>query len=212
MVTLNMVLDLPVVSTTPGPTYATLLNAAMEDIDAHDHTSGKGVQVPSAGLNINADLTFNSNAATSLTFLGLEAQDSAPSTNLSVYVDNSNDLYYKNSSGTSVQLTTGGTIASAGSGIITYSLIATYPYSVVVGDAQKVLGIDTSAARTLNLPAAVNAMWFKVKDVIGTASTYNITVSPNGSDTIDTAASHVINENFASRVFISDGVSKWFVV
>lgn len=207
-----MNLDLPVVSITPGPTYASLLNSAIEVVDAHDHTSGKGVQVPTAGLNINATLSFNSNAATALTFLGLQAQGSAPATNVTVYVDGSNDLYYKNAAGTSVQITAGSSIASAGSGIVTYTTIASFPYSVVTGDAQKVLGVDTTTTRTINLPAAVNVMWFTLKDITGSANTNNITVSPNGADTIDGAASHIIDEDYAARVFMSDGVNKWYVV
>ena len=207
-----MSLDLPIVGTTAGPTYATMLNAAITTVDEHDHTSGKGVQIPTSGLNINASLEFNSNSAVGLTFLGLEAQGSAPGTNQSVYVNVSNDLYYKNSSGTSVQITNGSNIAAVGSGVITYSEITTTPYSVVTGDAQKVLGVDTSTPRTLDLPAATNVMWFKVKDIDGTAGTNNITVDANGSDTIDGAATHVITENFGSRVFMSDGVSAWYIV
>jgi len=212
MATLNMNLNLPTVGITAGPTYANQLNTALEAVDAHDHTSGKGVQIPSAGININADLAFNSYGITALKFLGLETQSTAPSTNKSVYVDNSNDLYYKNASGVSVQLTNGGSINSVGSGVITYSSVGAYPYSVVVGDAQKILGVDTSAARTINLPAAVNAMWFGIKDITGTANTHNITVDANGADTVDGAGTHTIDENSASRIFISDGVNKWFVV
>lgn len=212
MATLNMNLNLPVVVTTVGPIYATLLNQAFTDIDSHDHTSGKGVQIPTAGINMNATFDMNSNPIEELTYLGLEAQGSAPTLNRTVYVDGSNDLYYKNNAGTSVQITSGGSIAAVGSGVVTYSEITTTPYSVVTGDAQKVLGVDTSVARTLNLPAATNVMWFMVKDIDGTAATNNITVSPNGSDTIDGGASLTINENYAGRSLMSDGVSKWFVV
>ena len=213
MATLNMGLNLPTVQVTTGPTYATLNNTAFETIDTHDHTSGKGVQIPTSGLNINADLEFNSNAALELTHVGLESQGSAPSTNLSVYVDASNDLYYKNASGTSVQLTSGSTIASTGSGVITYSEITSTPYSVTTGDAQKILGVNTTTAKTLNLPAATNVMWFGIKDINAQADTNNITVSPNGSDTIEGVnANYTINEEYASRMLISDGVSAWWII
>lgn len=212
MTTTNMALSLPVVSTTPGPTYASLLNAAYEVIDAHDHTTGKGVQVPSAGININATLEFNDNGASEITFLAFTA-GSAPSAVKAVYVNASNDLYYRNASGTAVQLTNGGSIASVGSGIISYSLLSTYPYSVSSGNAQQVLGVDTASARTINLPAATNAMAFWLKDAIGSAATNNITVVPAGADTIETVAGNwTIDENFASYGFISDGASKWFVI
>lgn len=213
MATLNMNLTLPTVSVTAGPTYATQLNTAFEDVDAHDHTSGKGVQVPTSGININATLEFNSNAATELTYVALESQGSAPSDNLSVYVDGSNDLYYKNNSGTSVQLTNGSVIAASGSGVITYSSITTSPYSVVTGDAQKTLGVNTSTAKTLNLPAATNVMWLNIKDVTGSAATNNISVAPNGSDTIEGVnATWAMNETYGSITLMSDGVSAWYIV
>jgi hypothetical protein len=50
-----MTISLPTVGVTAGPTYASLVNAAFETVDAHDHTTGKGVQVPTAGININAN-------------------------------------------------------------------------------------------------------------------------------------------------------------
>lgn len=213
MSTVNMALTLPTVGVTAGPTYASLLNTAVETIDAHDHTTGKGVQVPTAGININANLEFNSYAAVEVSFIGLEAQGSAPSTNKSVYVNASNDLYYKNSSGTSVQITNGSSLAAVGTGVITYSSITSSPYSVVTGDAQKVLGVNTSTAKTLNLPAASNVMCLWIKDVTGSAATNNITIAPNGADTIEGVAGNlVINETYSSRTLMSDGVSRWFVV
>lgn len=206
-----MSLNLPTVGVTAGPTYATQVNTAFEDVDAHDHTTGKGVQVPSAGININANLEFNDYALLEIGYAAFTAS-AAPSTTKSVYVATSGDLYYYNASGTSVQLTNGGSINAAGSGLLSYSSIGAYPYSVLTTDAQKVLGVDTSAARTLNLPAASNEMAFWVKDEVGTASTYNITVSANGGDTIDGASSWTLNEDWGARMFISDGTSSWAVL
>ncbi len=210
--TTYMSLVLPTVSVTVGPVYATQQNTAMDVIDAHDHTTGKGVQIPTSGLNINANLQFNSNAAIELSFLGLETQGSAPSTVKSIYVDATNDLYYKNGSGTLVQITSGSAVASSGSGVITYAAITSTPYSVTTGDAQKVLGVNTSTAKTLNLPSASNVMFFQVKDVTGSAATNNITINPNGADTIEGISSLVINETYAARSLMSDGVSKYLYV
>ena len=76
MATTNMNLTLPTVSITVGPEWATLLNAALTDIDAHDHTSGKGVKITPAGLNINADLELNGNAITEAVRVVLAASGS----------------------------------------------------------------------------------------------------------------------------------------
>lgn len=208
--TSNMSLVLPTPSVTPGPTYAELNNTAFTTIDTHDHTTGKGVKVPSSGLNINAALSFNSYGATALAFVAFTAS-SAPATTKSIYVNSSNDLYYYNASGASVQLTSGSSIAAVGSGVITAVTPGAYPYSVTSGNAQQVVLVDTTSAHTLNLPPATNAMAFWIKDLTGTAATYNITVTPDGSDTIDGAATLVLDENNSSRGLISDGTSKWYI-
>lgn len=213
MATINMSLNLPTVGVTVGPTYATLNNTAFTTIDAHDHTTGKGVQVPTSGININASLEFNSNSAVEVTFIGLESQGSKPGTVRSVYVNSSNDLYYENASGTEVQITDGSNLAAVGSGVITFSSITTSPYSVLTSDAQKILGVNTSTAKTLNLPAATNVMWVGIKDVTGSAATNNITVSPDGSDSVEgVAGDYTIDETYASRMLISDGVSAWYIL
>ena len=212
MATANMTLVLPVVGVTVGPTYATLNNTAFETIDTHDHTTGNGVQVPTAGININANLEFNSNAAVELTFAAFEST-TTPGTNRSLWTDATGDIYYKNSSGTDVQITNGSAIAAVGSGVWTYSAPSSYPYSVVTGDTQKVLGVDPSSAKTLNLPAATNVMFFAIKDITGTAATNNITVAPNGGDSIEgVAGNYTINEGYASRMLMSDGVSAWHII
>jgi hypothetical protein len=111
-----MGLVLPVVGTTPGPLYASEQNAAMTVIDAHNHTSGNGVQVPTAGLNINADLNFNSNNATSVAAVEHVALSSDPSVNKSTYFKG-NELYVKDGAGNVVQMTSGGAIPFSSSGI-----------------------------------------------------------------------------------------------
>src|SRR5271170_7092547 len=50
---------MPTVGVDPGPGYATTVDTALfVTVDQHNHTAGKGVQVPTAGININADLAF----------------------------------------------------------------------------------------------------------------------------------------------------------
>ena len=55
----SMSLVLPVVSSTLGPTFATWINTALATIEEHDHTTGKGIKVPSAALNLNADVPLS---------------------------------------------------------------------------------------------------------------------------------------------------------
>ena len=54
----KMLLDLPTVSTTLGPEWATMLNTLLELVDEHDHSTDKGSNVTPAGILINATLSF----------------------------------------------------------------------------------------------------------------------------------------------------------
>ncbi len=114
MITPNMILTLPDVSTTPGPLWASQLNAALDLVDAHDHTTGHGALVPTAGLDINADLSFAAHSATDLfATIYVDQLGVTPSFASGVYVSQ-NDLWFKNGYGAAVQLTSGASIVGAG--------------------------------------------------------------------------------------------------
>lgn len=117
--TTNMNLVLPIVGVRAGPDYANDINAAFSLVDSHDHSTGKGVKITPSGLNINAALDYNNNAATSLGYANYKNETATLSSSVlrSVYVVNGN-LYYNNGSGTAVQITNGSSVAGA-SGTIT---------------------------------------------------------------------------------------------
>src|SRR6185312_16306510 len=78
-------------------------------------TTGKGVKVPSAGINVNADLSFAAFALTTAKAVTFNAVLSSAVTGYSnaLWVDSSvspNNLYFRNSSGTNVQITSGNTL------------------------------------------------------------------------------------------------------
>lgn len=106
--------------------------------------------------------------------------------------------------------TTGNGVALTG--LQRIGTISGYPYTVLSTDNMKVLPVSTAAARAITLPAATTAMSFTLKDATGNALTNNITVTAAGADTIDGAATFLIDANYQSATFISDGVSKWYVV
>ena len=210
----NMSLELPTVSVTLGPTYAQLLNALLEVIDAHDHSDGKGVLVSQVGINITGTLELNSQKLTEALALALVQQGAAVTATTGSLQRVGTNLYWVNGSGTAVQITSGSSVVSSGSGALAVSVPGSYPYTVVSGDSEAVLIVDSSSgARTLNLPAATTTMTVYVKDGDGEAATNNITIAPDGTDLIDAAnASYIIQENFGCRGFISDGASKWYVI
>lgn len=76
---------------------------------------------------------------------------------------------------------------------------------VTVGALEPGVAINKTvgAVTTVNLPAAAarNGLPVIVKDMKGDANTNNITVMPNGAETIDGNANDVLNINKASRAY-----------
>jgi microcystin-dependent protein len=212
--TANLGLAKPEPSVTVGPAWAQMINDCLNLIDTHDHTAGKGVRVPSDGLNINGDLTFNNHDATDLRSVRMQLGSSVlaePADKGCVYV-NSGNLYYNNGSGAAVQITSGTSVISSITGAFSASAPGAYPYTVSAGDAQKVLLVDTTSARTINLPVATTALLFAIKDTSGNAWTNNISVVPNGANTIDGATgTRRLVDNRGWWFFVSDGVSNWSI-
>lgn len=76
------------------------------------------------------------------------------------------------------------------------------------------LAVDTSSiAITLDLPQAstVTDQIYIIKDRNGNANTNNITIDPNGSETIDGASTYVININYGRVTIYSNG-SNWEII
>lgn len=87
------------------------LNTALTLLDLCDHTPGKGVKVPTAGLNINADLTFAGFSATNVKSTDFAAVTALSTGARRLFVSASdNELYWRSNAGTNVKLTNGATI------------------------------------------------------------------------------------------------------
>jgi hypothetical protein len=71
--------------------------------------------------------------------------------------------------------------------------------------------VDTTTARSLALPAVSANLYLIVKDVSGSASTNNITLTTPGSETIDGGSTYVINSDYASVTVVSDGTNYFLV-
>ncbi len=72
--------------------------------------------------------------------------------------------------------------------------------------------VDSSGGPiTMTLPAPTTNAYIVVKDT-GNATTNNISVAPNGAEDVDGSnSSYMINADYASNVFVSDGTD-WFVI
>lgn len=193
--------------------WGTYLNTGIDLIDLHDHSSGKGVRVPTSGLNINADLTFAGNAATNLeacSFAGV----STYTTNKSLWVDSDdNELYWRSNAGTNVKVTSGaslnlslvggitGDYASASASFYyddankTYRALRTAPLpnfwaSVSAGDVdlyEKASGITTRVR--LSSPAALAASYALTFPAALPASTLLVQCSAAGVITFSNTVS-----------------------
>lgn len=84
-----------------------------------------------------------------------------------------------------------------------------YPYTATPQDG--VILVDTSAARTINLPASpATGLQLTIKDNAGSAAANNITVSPAAGN-IDGSASLTMNVNFGSATLVYNG-TQWNII
>jgi hypothetical protein len=93
------------------------------------------------------------------------------------------------------------------SDILTYLQPGAYPYTAL--DTNYYISVDTSAARTINLPnAPTTGKSYVIKDRVGTASTNNITVTTvGGAVLIDGVTSRTIQSNYGSINVVFNGTS-----
>ena len=71
--------------------------------------------------------------------------------------------------------------------------------------------VDTTSARSLELPAAAANLFLVVKDATGGATLNAITLTTPGSETIDGAASYLVDSSYESATVVSDG-SDYFII
>lgn len=128
--TTNMGLSKPTLAG-DSSTWDDQLNASLDLIDTHNHTTGAGVQIPAGGLNLTTDLTLNGTCAlTNAKALAFTTQASY-TVSKSLWVKTSDgELYWRNGSGTDVKMTSGGTlnIAIAGGIVGDYAASAAAVY------------------------------------------------------------------------------------
>ncbi len=99
-------------------TYDTILNDAMAVVSDHNHTAGQGALVPTAGISINADLTFTT-SGTAYAATDMKAAEFSPvaASAMTAYAgaffvnsDDSNNLYFRTVAGSNVKVTSGATL------------------------------------------------------------------------------------------------------
>jgi len=184
MTTPNMTLIELVPGTTSGPQYATDIVSNFSTIDAHDHTTGNGVKVPSAGLNINSELDFNNNSPINQRtskFANLSAAPSAASDYRSLSVVNG-ELFYLDNSGNQVQLTSGGSVSGPAGDITGLSSPASVTFltnKFTFRDSANSFAILESAdVRIFEDSASAISQYVALQSPSSLASTYTLTMPP----------------------------------
>jgi hypothetical protein len=168
----NMGLIVPTVGQDPGPDWANNINASLGILDEHNHSSGQGVQITPAGININADLPFNGNNAISLKtvrFNALSAPLAGTSPNLGCVYVSGNELYYNDEVGHVVQITNVGSV-NAGAGSITGLPSGTASASYNSGSATFIWQSATSTPANMDFGSAI------LRNI--TANSHGLTLSP----------------------------------
>ncbi len=171
---------------TLGPLWAQNIEDSLLLIDAHDHSSGKGLQISPPGLNINSELSFQSQVASNLFSTKYISQGaSLPGTEQRALYAVGNELYFNDGAGTPVQITAGGSVNVSGVGGISgmgattaavtyYDFIKTFVFTQNAGITASVdhgpltirENIFGAQGITLQSPAAL-------------ASSYSITMLPS---------------------------------
>ena len=211
MATKFMNLDLPVPGVTKGPTWATMINDVFVAIDEHDHSSGKGKLIDSSYIDVTGAIDFGDvNGVKNCKFFqftDISSTAGVPGFPGALF-NWKGDLWWQYD-------TTGGTGTGAFCQITNYDAVfsrscsfeplyintATY----VINYLEKVSGIFvTSQPTTITLPFAADpytGRYYLFQDVAGNASTNNITITPQSTDTIGAGSagvSHVINTDYGS--------------
>lgn len=168
IISTNMQLPIPVVGSTLGPQYAVDVNNCLSLVDVHDHSSGKGVQITPDGLNINSDLSLNSNNLTMVRAVSFDTRVSAIADLYSAYAVG-DDLYYTDGAGNQIAITQNGSIAGATGNISNLVSPAYVSYDVV--------GSTFVFGSTATLSANLDAASYKMRN-ISPNSTYALTLQP----------------------------------
>lgn len=211
----NMNIVVPVPLTDTGPDWAQrLYTAFFATVDAHDHSSGKGVQITPAGMNISADLQLNSHNTLSARSHQL-ANNGAPLSLggdvLCVYASNS-ELWYNDSFGRQVQITKVGAVNTAPQVLSVKSV--TTSYTILSTDTFQLFSCVTGAgAVAIALPSVATVAAGRVYYILdrdGSAAVNNITLTPNGTDTIDGLNSPlIVPGNYSMTILTTTLAGAW---
>lgn len=192
----NMNLPVPVVGVDAGPDWSNNYNACLNAVDSHNHTSEQGLPIPPAGLNINTDLTFNGNNATSLrsTRFNILASVLSGGADIGCLYVVGRTLYYNDSNGVQVPIVVNGSVTGA-TGTITGLPSGT-------ASASYAAGTFTFQSAT-STPATINAGPLVTGAVVPNAKT--VTLQASSSQPANYALTLPLAQGGAKTIIQNDG-------
>lgn len=109
---MNIPIASPAANADPGPDYANNINANLFIADAHDHTTGKGLPITPAAIDINSDLLFGGFNAIGLRSTRFNPQGTPLSgvSDIGLLSNINGDAYWNNGAGVPIRLTQNGQI------------------------------------------------------------------------------------------------------
>lgn len=232
----NMALILPTENDDDGD-WDILINNALgpTGVDGHDHSPGKGVRVPSGGLNINADVQWASGgvfrAITEAKAFALRAHAAADVTSYTRawWSDSAGNVFWRNSGGSNVQITNGASLNASLIGGIggDYGAVGalvdftdstdTYRFRQQLGGGvqqyAKVAMADLDLFEFKAQPAAgVPANRVRIKSPAALGASYDVTMLtalPGSTSAlqVDSAGQMTASNTFANAVTLTGGIA-----
>ena len=99
-------------------------------------------------------------------------------------------------------------------GDTSYTLTSYNTHTTLTNEMPNVIAVAATASLTLTLPdasAATTGKRYYIKDVTGSAGSYNITLSGSSGQKIDGLGTYVISSNWSAVGICTDG-SHWYVI
>lgn len=212
----NMGLIVPGVGTEPSPDWANDINSDLGTLDQHNHSAGQGVQINPSGLDINSDLTFNSNNITSLKTINFNSQSASlpgSSPNLGCVYVAGNELFYNDEAGNVVAITNNGTV-NAGAGSINGLPSGTASASYSGGSSTFVWQSATSTPANLDAGSVVlrnvvaNSDGLTLNPPSSLASNYSVTLPPTNSSGAKVFMTYDTSNNMGLGPTVTAGIAQ----
>lgn len=165
-ITPSMGLTNPDPLVTAGPQYASDISSDLDIIDSHSHAPGNGAPIPSAALNINADISFNGFSPTDVGVTAYQSAVTAPA-NITATSVQAGELVYRDANGALVVITNNGSVAGATGTISGLVAPASATYSSITQTL--VIASDTNEAAKF---ACSDIIQYKYMDTSGANLTH----------------------------------------